>query len=91
MPDYVWRGKLWELKNPESEGNIDTLIRKGGKQIFSNPGGIIIDYGNMEFDIGKARKDIYNRARRINVPSFDVMIVQKGKVLEVLRFSRKKK
>lgn len=45
-PDFLWRGKLWDLKSPKSKNKspINKRIKHGLEQIKSNPGGLIIDY-----------------------------------------------
>lgn len=45
--DYLWRGKLWDLKTPSSPKAADDRIRHGAKQIQENPGGIILDFKIM--------------------------------------------
>ena len=38
-PDYDWKGKFWDLKEISTNAAADSAIRKGLKQISSNPGG----------------------------------------------------
>lgn len=53
-PDYLWNGKLWDLKSPTSsrDSTIKKRIKHGIEQIAENPGGVIIDITNSDRDIG---------------------------------------
>lgn len=46
--DYLWKGKLWDLKIPENKNGIDKRMRKGVNQILNNPGGLIVDMKNSK-------------------------------------------
>jgi hypothetical protein len=51
-PDYEWEGKLWDLKAP-SKANKNTFekrVKHGLKQISANPGGLIVDSSDMNFN-----------------------------------------
>ena len=49
-PDYIWNGKLWDLKTASSEKSANSSIRHGLQQIRENPGGIILNFGSTEYD-----------------------------------------
>ena len=40
-PDYLWRGKQWELKSISTAKAADMAIRSGVKQIKGKPGGVV--------------------------------------------------
>lgn len=88
MPDFDWRGKLWELKTVTAEKSADDAVRRGLKQIQSNPGGIILDYGEHEIDIKTLQAIIDRRIARGGLRGFDVMIVSKGNALRILRYKK---
>lgn len=85
MPDYEWRGKLWELKTVTSAKSADDAIRRGLKQILANPGGIVLDYGENDFDLGEVKRLIYRRIKRGSLADVDVMILARNQTVEVLR------
>ena len=41
-PDYLWRGKQWELKSISTVKAADMAIRKAAKQIAKTPGGVVL-------------------------------------------------
>ena len=41
-PDYLWRGKLWELKSISTAKAADMAVRSATKQIAKKPGGIVL-------------------------------------------------
>lgn len=86
-PDYLWNGKLWELKSTTTEKAANSAIRKGIKQIKENPGGIILNY-NTEIDLQKTMEVIDKRMKgsKPEDVSLDIMIVQKNKLLGVFRY-----
>lgn len=85
-PDYIWNGMAWELKSPVKLNGIDGLVRKGLKQIANNPGGLIIDIGNLDFH--KSVLKITDRINRhsTNYGSIDVIIIKNNKVKSILRY-----
>ncbi len=48
-PDYLWKGKLWDLKNPSTENAISKRMQKGVNQILENPGGLILDMKTSKY------------------------------------------
>lgn len=85
--DYIWRGKNWELKSPETLKSPDRILETALAQIKKNPGGIILDYQSDEFDLER----IVNGAkRRMENCGFDVdlMILHKGKLICVKRYKK---
>lgn len=86
-PDYTWRGKLWELKTPESENSIGKRIQDGLRQIRENPGGIICDVKRLK-GISQERVEeiITNRMYQSLRGQADVIILNDDKVLKVLRY-----
>lgn len=87
-PDYLWNGKLWDLKEPTTAKAADDRLRHGAKQIRSNPGGIILDYKSNEFDLSEIREVIDKRAKRVDIDSFDVMLVSKDKIIAILKYKK---
>lgn len=87
MPDYIWRGKYWELKTTSTEKAANSAIRKGIKQIAENPGGIILNY-EADIDLQEALQVIEKRmkgSKQGDIP-VDIMIIQKEKLIAVLRY-----
>lgn len=87
-PDYLWRGKLWDLKTASTEKSADSAIRKGLKQIKNNPGGIILDYSGKNISIDELEKVIDNRMKRGITGDTDIMVVLDDKNIKVYRYKK---
>lgn len=86
-PDYLWNGKLWELKNPSTATATDNAVKKAAKQILCNPGGIILDYG--AYTLSNEIKDVVRRRiERSWLDSVDVMFLRDGMQFQVLRYKK---
>lgn len=88
--DYLWRGRLWDLKTVTTEKSANGAIRYGLKQIFDNPGGIILDYRGKRIDLAVLDEVIRKRLWWCeNHPSLDVIIVLDDNYVKVWRYSKK--
>nr|DAL25960.1 MAG TPA_asm: minor capsid protein [Caudoviricetes sp.] len=86
-PDYLWRGKFWELKSISSAKAADSALRSALKQISAAPGGVVF---SCDSDINTADliKTIDARAlRKVNF-SFDVIVLQNGEFLLARRYKK---
>lgn len=88
MPDYNWRGKLWELKTVTTEKSADSAVRQALKQILNNPGGVILDYKENNIIISELEKIIESRVKRSAVNNVDIMILSKGKIEKVISYKK---
>lgn len=88
MPDFSWRGKLWELKTVTTVKSADDALRRGLKQIQGNPGGIILDYNTHEIDLNALQTVINRRIARGGLRGLDVMVVSKENALKILRYKK---
>lgn len=86
--DYLWRDRLWELKNTGSAKSVDSVLRKALKQIRENPGGVIIDFGKSKDSIARIESAISERIRKSCRFSIDVMVLKHGKVVKVIRYKK---
>ena len=86
--DYLWNESLWELKSITSAKAADSAVRKGIKQIFDNPGGIILDIGQNDIDVSALKDVVNNRMMRSNSLQADVMLIKQGKMHFVLRYKK---
>lgn len=86
-PDYIWNGKLWELKSPSQSLNaIDKRLQKGLHQISKNPGGVIIDLESESIPLVDIVKKAENRIiRTADNIECDVIIMIKDKIKFVIR------
>lgn len=85
QPDYLWRGKLWDLKTVSTEKSANSAIRKGLKQINSNPGGILLDYTGHEVDHEKLGSVIRERMKWHPNAVADI-IIKEGERFTVIRY-----
>ena len=85
--DYIWRGKNWELKSPDTMKSPDRILGKALDQIRKNPGGIILDYQSEDFDLDRV---INGARRRMTTTGYnvDLIILHKGKLMKVLKYKK---
>lgn len=88
-PDYIWRGKLWELKSPKSQDGTNSALRKGYNQISANPGGVMINYGDYDIDLDSILSAIVKRMQWYRGDTMDIMLVHRGVVLKILRYEKR--
>lgn len=88
IPDYNWRGKLWELKTTSTLNATDSAVRKAIKQIQENPGGIILDYADHSIDLEALITVISKRVVRCELKTFDILMLSKGNAIKVLRYKK---
>ena len=88
-PDYIWRGKMWELKTVSNEKAAHHAIRKGLKQITDNPGGLILNYGKNTINPKSCAKTIIDRIRRSAKFDVDVIILKANKILFAFRYKKR--
>lgn len=87
--DYLWNGKLWDLKSVTTEKAANTAIKRGLAQIRSNPGGIILDYEEIDFSLVHLQAVIDKRMQWLAEGSgADIMIVSRGKAIKILRYKK---
>ncbi len=85
--DYLWHGKLWELKTPDGDKNLSKLIQKGLSQIYENPGGIVVDISNISDD-DRVMSIINGRMKTSMKHTTDVMIVKNGQIERIWRYKK---
>lgn len=85
-PDYLWNKRLWDLKSVTTEKAANSAIRKGLKQIADNPGGVILNYGDTDISLDLLQSVIDKRMCWYGGSTVDIMIVNKEKVIKVLRY-----
>lgn len=84
-PDYQWKGKLWELKRPSTVTATDNAVKKALKQIYDNPGGIVLDYGEHTIT-DTISTVIRRRIERSNLPIIDVIFLKNNQLVKILRY-----
>ena len=87
-PDFLWRGKGWELKTPTTEKSADSALRNALKQILENPGGVILDYGDNEVSIQDIGKIVIRRLERQEKCTADILILNHGKIVRAIRYKK---
>lgn len=90
MADYLWNNSLWELKNISTKSSIDWQVRKAVKQIWKNPGGIILNLKNCavnEDDIIDIVCDRIGRvAKKIN--EINIIFVNELKITKFVKIKK---
>lgn len=86
-PDYQWNGKLWELKAPSTATSTDNAVKKALKQIYDNPGGIILDYGEHEIT-AEVLAVVKRRIERSSLSNVDVIFLHNSKLIQILRYKK---
>ena len=86
--DFLWNGALWDLKSLTSAKAADSAVRKGIKQIYDNPGGIILDIGDNDVSIEELLKITTKRMIRSNDFEADIILVKKGRFYKALRYKK---
>lgn len=87
MPDYLWNGKLWELKSPRSAYGAKSAINQARKQIVTNPGGIIINFNNVDADI-KQVLEIADESLSHTKQTVNLMVIKNEKLEFVRRYKK---
>ncbi len=78
-PDYLWEGKLWDLKSASSLNSIDKQLQSGIHQIRRNPGGVILELQpGIKLSEEKIRQQIKNRLARSSKGMNISVIVKEG-------------
>lgn len=87
--DYLWNGKLWELKTISSSNynTIDQHIRDGNKQINENRGGIFLDISNSELTISEIESYLEKILAERKIFNTDI-IIRKGAETGAIRLSK---
>lgn len=88
MPDYIWNGKMWDLKSATTEKSANGLIRKGLKQIQQNPGGIFLNYGSNKISLDVLTDYINKRMQWCNDIKADIIVIEDGTVTKVIRYKK---
>ena len=87
--DYLWRGRLWELKTPEKENSLTKRIQKGLSQIFDNPGGIICDIQHLDNTSEERVEQIIRGRMKTSLKgTVDVMIVNGNRLIKIVRYKK---
>ena len=85
--DYLWRGKLWDLKSTSTEKAANSAIRHGIKQIEKNPGGIILDFGDA-VPVQETLWDIVTKRMGWYPPNgqYDILVIANGELIAAKRY-----
>jgi hypothetical protein len=88
-PDYLWRVKLWDLKEPEQLTGANGRIKHGVHQIADNPGGVMLDLWKIDnVDYEELQKIIDRRMQWVHGVTIDIMIAYNRTLIKVLRYKK---
>ena len=88
-PDYLWNGKLWDLKSPISNkyNTIDGRICNGLKQIDRNYGGLMIDFSASDLTFEEAEDYVASILSNKAYRTTDA-IINKGDLFKAIRIKK---
>lgn len=86
-PDYLWRGKLWELKEPSTINAADKALQHAIKQIRENPGGVILNLAD-DMDMDVLERQLFSRFFRSSLDDLELMILKDGELLKYLKYKK---
>ena len=84
--DFLWKGRLWELKTVSSVKAVDKALRKAIGQIKPNPGGVIIDFGSYAVTPANAESIIEKRMFTSANFGMDIVILHNKKLVKAIRY-----
>ena len=88
-PDYLWNSAYWDLKKLSSKKAANSAVRHGLQQIRENPGGLILDLGEIDIPLDELNAVINKRMQWNQIKkAVDIMVIQQGKPLEILRYKK---
>ena len=90
-PDYLWKGKCWDLKRVSSEKAVDSAIRNGWKQIAQNAGGLILEFTGDHAEKELLVRKIGNRVYRSAKADVDILVIYRSELWLALRYKIKSK
>lgn len=89
MPDYLWNGKLWDLKTVTTEKAANTAIKRGLEQIKSNPGGVVLNYGGYDISLAELQQVIDKRMQWLSDGGkADILVIKNGEMVRALRYKK---
>lgn len=88
-PDYLWDGKLWELKSASTVKSVlsGSSVKKGVDQIELNPGGIFIDINESVEDLNELILNAIDVATRKSLNDYYLVFTQNGKIIQVIKIA----
>lgn len=87
-PDYLIDGKLWDLKSPTSKNSVSKRIQDGLRQIYDNPGGIIVDIKGIDAELSVIESEIERRMKTSMAKGTDVVIINGDEFVEAIRYTK---
>lgn len=90
MPDYLWDSKLWELKSISTKESIDRQVRKAIKQIWNNPGGIVLDIKKRWIEEDEIVDIVFNRINRSyhEIDTIEIILIKNSNILKIIRLNK---
>ncbi|MDQ0153591.1 hypothetical protein J2S20_002312 [Moryella indoligenes] len=91
-PDYVWNGKIWELKRVSTPRSIDNQIHKAIKQLRSDDykeGGVVIDISRITISSEKALEIIAEKGWSRSKQDTTIIVKEKEQLVKVLEIKKR--
>ena len=88
-PDYMWDGTLWDLKVISSVNAVHNALRKGLRQITSNPGGIILWMAGCHMKLDDVVVAVMDRLYQSTAFELELIFWRNDVIMHVLKYTKK--
>lgn len=92
-PDYLWRNKYWEEKEPTAytKNAVSSNIREAIHQIAKNPGGVVLDIGGSSMSIEEIRRIALGRLKQSSPFDCDLILIRNGEIEDIWHYRKIKR
>ena len=92
-PDYIWRRKYWEEKEPRAntKNAISKNVREAIHQIANNPGGVILDVGESTMPLEEIKDTALKRFKQSAPFDCDLILIRNGKIEDIWHYNKIKR
>ena len=87
-PDFLWRGKRWELKSTTTEKSAASALRSALKQIQENSGGVVLNYNDNDIEFNAVLDIVKRRLLRQEQCNADILIIHRDELKAALRYKK---
>lgn len=85
--DSIWKEKLWEFKSTRSINGADKRLEHALKQIEDNPGGVVLNMTDS-VTMDSLERQLLSRFNRSKIDGFDLILLETGKLIKIIRYKK---